>query len=290
MPMRSTKAGVALLTTALALGVVFATGSAIAQDEGLSRNLRNARATIPTNMITIECQNGTAVIGVNGDGNLIQFESPMGYEHVGVGVFSEGYVLAYNDGLADKMIYDTGIVGMGGEEFGWGPPAMVPGGNFVDRYSLDGKVKLTQIFKPYCGARTLLVINRIANVGSVALTNNCFARQVDFDVDTGGEHGWANFVNNHAASQDAYIAWNDKGAAADAENGAVAHSMHLSYLGGWGAAAKVTNAILDRTCPATDVAFDDARMDTDDGGRIEAMRASIAPGQAMHLYVEYKRD
>lgn len=294
---------VALLSGILALGL--AAGEAAFAGEPAKRNLKKAGnakyAERAFNQITIDCQDGVAVIGFNSEGNMIRFEGPLGFEHVGVGAFSEGYVVRWDHPLFGPVVIHDVNGAANAPGVGWGPPAHIPGGNFSVRYSLDASVKLTQTFTPDCDQRKVVIEHEVQNCtggsdpicsgGGVSLNNVCLARQVDFDVDTGGPGGFAGFINNHAASRDAYIAWNDK---ADAPAGSESHSTHLSILnpqrGPVVSTAKVTNAILDTNCPAVDVAFNNPRQNQDDGGRIEATTADMAPGESVTLLLEYKRD
>jgi len=299
-------ASATLLSGILALGLTVGVSETAAADSVHARNANNAdklaKQAKARNQITIDCQDGVAEIGVNSQGNLIEFESPLTFDHVGVGVLSEGYVVAWTNPLFGQIvIHDVNAFNDG---FGWGPAAGIPGGNFTVRYSLDGSVKLTQVVTPDCDQRKLVVEQEVQNCtggfdpicsgGGVNLDDVCLARQVDFDVDTGDGNGavradGAGFINNHAASQDAYLAWNDKG-----DGDFEAHSMHLSILnpqrGPVFSTAKVTANILDVTCPAADAAFADPALDADFGGRIEATTDDIAPGEAVTLLLEYKRD
>ena len=313
--MRLVSLSVALLSGLLAVGLTVGASQSVLADTPHKRNAKNAekagKHNKARNQITIDCQDGAAEIGVNGQGNIIEFESPLTYDHIGVGALSEGYVVAWDSVFGGQIVIHDVNGFNNANGFGWGAAAFVPGGNFSVRYSHDGSVKLTQTFTPDCDQRKLVVEHEVQNCtggfdaicsgGGVQLNNVCLARQVDFDVDTGDGQGGnrlitfgggANFINNHAASQDAYIAWNDKG---DGQAGNFeAHSMHLSILnpqrGPVFSVAKVTNNILDVTCPANDVAFANPRLGFDDGGRIEATTDDIAPGEAVTLLLEYKRD
>ncbi len=310
----------------LAAGVILVagTGSVLAQNDIDPANATAASANV---ILQISCQEDEAQMSINNHGNIVEFESPLKYEHIGVGVFSEGYVLKYFDGLVKKTIYDIGLPETTTEdvEFGWGEPAFIPNGNFIVRFSLDGLVKLTQIFTPDCPQRKLIVFNKIERwVGEgegtgagVSLTDVCFARHVDFDVDTGDGKGGvrdrgACFHNNHAATKDAYISWNDKrdsaydflepipdfpGSGGCDPIGKIlkrADSMHLSLLepvfGAKKTVAKVTDDVLNNKGPAKDVAKLNPRLNFDDGGRIEVKKDVLSVGEALTVIVEYKRD
>lgn len=310
--MRLMHVSAALLSGILALSLTAGVSDSVLADTPHKRNAKNVdkqgKQRRARNQITIDCQDGVAEIGINGEGNLIEYESPLTYDHVGVGALSEGYVVSWANAFgATITIHDVNAFNSG---FGWGAAAFVPGGNFSVRYSLDASVKLTQTFTPDCDQRKLVVEQEVQNCtggldpicggGGVQLNDVCIARQVDFDVDTGDGNGGgrtpgAQFINNHAASRDAYISWNDKDdvdpiTGEDYE----AHSMHLSILnpqrGPVFSTAKVTNNILDVNCPANDVASGTPRLSVDDGGRIEATTDDLAPGEAVTLLLEYKRD
>lgn len=278
----------ALLTTVFALGVTVAAGDAAAQ-EAAAENLANADAAIPANQITISCSGGVATMGVNSDGNVIQFESPPGYEHIGVGAFSEGYTVHYTIDLPfapiPRAAYDVDL----GAGTGWNPP--IGFGTFVVRYTTDMAVSLMQNFKADCVNRSLTVLNTITNTGilPVQLTGVCFARQADLDTDTGGSNGWADFINNHAASDDSSFAWNDKGDPRKPE-GLDSHSMSTSKVAGHSpSVAKVTPGILDTDCPGGDVAAEGPDRG-DFGNRIETTKNTLAPFESITLEVKYQRD
>src|SRR5262245_10452852 len=38
---------------------------------------------------------GNPKVSISNHGNIVQFEAPPGFEHIGIGAFSEGYVLCY---------------------------------------------------------------------------------------------------------------------------------------------------------------------------------------------------
>ena len=271
----------------------------------------------PTNQTTVFCEFDEAIFRINRDGNLVQFESPLGYEHNANGIVLDGYILVWDDGLGQNKAFDIGEpvsggvvadlqcdqedLSPGGTKYcqGWGDPAYTPGANFVERFSLDGEVKFTMTFSPDCEQRKLRVLNVVENNGCATcptggLADLCFARQTDFDVDDGGSLGWGDFKNNHAASDDSYIAWNDKG---DAPADRDAHSVHLSTLTPDSASrlieAKVVDFVTDTSCPVvppTEVGIDNPRIDFDDAGRLEVTKASLAAREQMSVEFEYKRD
>ena len=312
--MRLVSLSVALLSGLLAVGLTVGASQSVLADTSHKRNAKNAekagKHNKARNQITIDCQDGVAEIGVNGQGNIIEFESPLTYDHIGVGALSEGYVVAWDSVFGGQIVIHDVNGFNNANGFGWGAAAFVPGGNFSVRYSLDGSVKLTQTFTPDCDQRKLVVEHEVQNCtggfdpicsgGGVQLNDVCLARQVDFDVDTGDGQGGVRspgplFINNHAASQDAYIAWNDKGDPTRFGVGEFEkHSMHLSILnpqrGPVFSVAKVTANILDVNCPANDAAFASPALEVDFGGRIEATTDDIAPGEAVTLLLEYKRD
>src|SRR5262245_10106801 len=56
---------------------------------------------------------GSPKVAISNHGNLVKFEAPVGYEHIGVGDLSEGYVLCYG---GSSRAWDTGS-----SESGFGP-------------------------------------------------------------------------------------------------------------------------------------------------------------------------
>ncbi len=189
---------------------------------------------------------GTQVL-ISNHGNIVSFQSPGGYEHIGVGALSEGYVLCYTPTSGALVnAFDTGAA-----EAGFGAFFVnVPPPFFIDRFTADGLLKLHQAYTFEALQKSLRITHTITNVGPVSVTIHTFRRQVDFDIDTGGTNGWAGFANRHAAdSFDGAWAWNDK---KDAPAGKDAHAMALRHLAKPRSTllheGKVTAAILDSTC------------------------------------------
>lgn len=244
-----------------------------------------------------DCENGAIRVAFNEDGNVIRFESPSGHEHIGPGALTEGYVLSYNDGLGTKVIYDLGEPDAS-HAFGWSEPAFVPGSNFTARVSLDGRIQLFQTFSVDCQNRLITILSRITNTCEPpactrirALTDFCFARHVDFNVDSAGSKAWAQSNNNHAASVFSYIAWNDKGDADTAGSPFDAHMVSLSdNRSSPRGQAKVTAEGPLSTCPAEEFAIDDPVRNRDLGGRIEYTLSVVGPGLRRTSIVTYGRN
>ena len=96
-------------------------------------------------------------ITISRGGNIIEYKSPntggAQYEHIGVGAFSEGYVICYNPtvGNASKA-FDTGD-----SQNGFNAP--IPSGSTVTRTTTDGKVRLKQTFTFTTSATTGTTFN-----------------------------------------------------------------------------------------------------------------------------------
>jgi len=239
----------------------------------------------PHNSVTFSGDDTT--VGVDGDGHIIQFESPAGYEHIGVGAFSEGYVLCYQPpGSSVVNAFDV-APGSGGQ--GFGPSESIPGGNFVTRSTVDGLVLLNQAFSFDPDTRSLTITMRVRNRSRVTLSNVVVRRQVDFDIDTGGASGWAGFSNNHANStQDSVFAWNSP---SRAPAGREAHQMELAHLlGSRDHLAKVTPGILDTDCSPNSIADDGPVIEQDRGDTLQYNIGAILPGQTATIRIRYSRS
>jgi hypothetical protein len=238
----------------------------------------------PPNSVTFSGDDTT--VGLESEGNIIQYESPSGYEHIGVGAFSEGYIVCYSPpGLGEINANDVTPFGPGQ---GFGPPAFVPGGNFVTRITLDGFVRLHQVFSFEPSTRALTITMKVQNLSAVTLGGVIVRRQVDFDIDTGGSLGWAGFLNNHANSKDSVFAWNSP---ARAPSGLEAHQMELAHLlGPSDHSAKVTPGILDTDCNPPSIADSGPRINEDRGDTLQYNIGSLPPGQATTIRVRYSRS
>ena len=219
---------------------------------------------------------GGTKVQVSTDGNLVGFESPVGYEHLGVGTFSDGYVLCYTTPAgADVAAYDAGSSSSG-------LGASTQSGDTVTRTTNDGVLRLKQVFSFNGPAKSISVAMTVTNLlGAGSVSNVILRRQTDLDVDTGGTNGWASFSNLFAAtSRDGVWAWNDPSAA---PAGKESHSLMLRDVDpsatGVPHVAKVTEDILDTSCSPTAKATP-VTTPSDDGATIQYNVGKIGHGVA----------
>ena len=145
---------------------------------------------------------GPPTVAISSHGNLVRFEGPSGYDHLGVGAFSEGYVLCYGPSRA----YDTGS-----SETGFANATASCSGSTctVTRKTSDNKMQLKQVIKFDKSLRQVNFDMSVTNLTSSSITNVVLRRQADFDVDTGGVLGTGDFQNWFGASEfDTVFAWN----------------------------------------------------------------------------------
>ena len=128
---------------------------------------------------------------VTNNGNITQFESPVGVEHIRNGTFAEGYSVC--DVNANKQYYDYADAGDSGN---WGAPVKTqPGGPntfplTIKRTTTDGLFTLTQTFSRVTG-------ERIVKIGTTLKNNVPVAKPVHLirfaDVDANGV--FSNYVD-----------------------------------------------------------------------------------------------
>jgi hypothetical protein len=190
---------------------------------------------------------GGTTVKISTDGNIIGYASPTGYEHIGAGGFSEGYVLCYTNPFTATPIdaFDTA-----GAASGFGASTDVTS-TTISRPTADSVLSLKQVFKFSGTNKSLQITMTVTNLTGLTVTGVTLRRQVDFDIDTGGTSGWAAFFNNFSVTADSASAWNDPSAA---PVGKTAHGMvldHVKQSSGLTHVAKVTGSILDSFCTAT---------------------------------------
>lgn len=202
-------------------------------------------------------------------GNITRFLSPgslpnTGYEHIGVGAFSEGYILCYRNPFSSATVnaYDVGD-----SEVGFGPSiasCSSPTACAVTRNTTDGVLQLRQNFSFNGAERRLRIQMTVKNLTGATVSNIILRRQVDFDIDTGGSQGWASFINHHASTAGfGVFAWTDS-----PPSGKVNHGMilrHIVRTSGVGTSARVTSNILDTSCDPPNIAATNPVLDQDVG-------------------------
>jgi len=228
----------------------------------------------------------TPITAISAHGNLVRFDGPVGFEHIGTGTFGEGYVLCYGSTRA----YDVGYT-----EAGFGPPtvASCTGNNCtIVRKTTDNKIEFKQEFHKSSTAelgRNIRVKMTVKNLTATNLANVVLRRQVDFDVDTGGSKGTGSFDNWFASSQfDSAFAWNSPNDYT--EDG---HALMLRHLTKTPTAiktvSKVTANILDTTCSPANIA-DSGPIRGDYGVTLQYNIGTIPATKSAIGIVEYQRN
>ena len=228
-------------------------------------------------------------VAVSDHGNIVRYESPTGYEHIGVGAFSEGYIVCYTaPGTGFRQAIDTG--GFENNVFG----ASSVSSNAITR-STDGpagdggKVQLRQSYAFGGPDRRLRITNRLTNLTNDTLTDVSFRRQVDFDIDTGGANAWAGFSNDFATDgNDRVTAWNTSGEAPAPTD---SHSMSLRAMDADAPHdARVTADILDGSCDAGSAVNPDVTSDNvDHGATLRYHIGTLGPRKTAQMTVMYDR-
>lgn len=222
-------------------------------------------------------------VAISRHGNLVRFEGPTGYDHIGIGAFSEGYVLCY----AATNAYD-----IGDSEFGFGPSAASCSGMTctVTRTTTDGKLQLKQVItKNPAADKSVTFVMTLKNLTGASIGGVVLRRQVDFDVDTGGSLGTGDFENWFASTdRDAAFAWNNP-----TDHASEDHAMILRHYKqiplSLPRIAKVTDAILDTSCNPTNIAAD-GPVFGDYGGTIQYNVGTLGGGKSVELTTQYLRN
>jgi hypothetical protein len=270
----------------LTLLVASAVGlSATALAEEGEQSLGDVSAALSTVFYTFP---GRPIVAISQAGNVLRFEGPIGYDHVGVGAVGEGYVLCYNTVRA----YDVG-----NSFSGFSTPTASCSGQkcTINRVTTDGKMRLTQVIeKPTDpGNRSLKITMELTNLSSQTVKNVVLRRQVDLDVDTGGSLGTGNFTNRFASTFDSAWGWN---APFDYPFNEV-HAVMLSKLKVNPTSAFktprsrgiITADILDTSCAPPDIA-QSGPVRGDFGASIQFNIQNMARNKSATAIVEYRRN
>lgn len=227
----------------------------------------------------------TPITAISAHGNLVRFDGPVGFEHIGVGAFGEGYVLCYGSTRA----YDVGE-----SESGFGPSTVTSctGNNCtIVRKTSDNKIEFKQEFHKSSTAelgRLIRIKMTVKNLTAANLTNVVLRRQADFDVDTGGSKGTGSFVNWFASSFDSAFAWNSP--ADYVEDGHAVLLRHLTKIPtAIKTASKVTESILDTSCNPANIA-DSGPIRGDYGATLQYNIGTIQSNKSAVGIVEYQRN
>ncbi|WP_298233427.1 hypothetical protein [uncultured Azohydromonas sp.] len=230
---------------------------------------------------------GRPRVWLSNHGNLLRFEGPSGYDHVGVGQLSEGYVLCYTGFGSQRRAWDTGS-----SESGFGPSVASCSGNSctITRNTSDGWLRLRQVITKVDTERALTVEMTLSRIGGPALSGVVLRRQVDLDVDAGGSLGSGNTVSWFAATErESVWAWNS---ATDTNN--EGHAVMLRQILRTPASvpysAKVTERILDNRCSPPNLAAG-GPLQGDYGATIQYNVGSLGQqGQTFMGRVQYQRN
>jgi hypothetical protein len=145
---------------------------------------------------------GRPRVWLSAHGNVVRFEGPQGYDHIGVGTIIEGYVLCYNG----KVAWDLGF-----SETGFGPSVASCSGNTctVTRNTTDNQFRLRQVISKDSLQRALTVEMTLTRMQGGAAGGVVLRRHADFDVDVGGSLGSGNFTSWFGATErESVWAWN----------------------------------------------------------------------------------
>jgi hypothetical protein len=142
---------------------------------------------------------------VSSHGNLVQFTSPEGFEHIREGAFSEGYGIC--DTTLSQSYFDYAD---GGDSGNWNDPVLIqPGGpnTFplkITRITSNGAFTLTQSFSRNTGERTVKITMTIRNNGGI-LKEVGLTRFADIDANDADK---GDFVNEFDFGADSAWGYN----------------------------------------------------------------------------------
>ncbi len=242
-----------------------------------------AEGAAPESADTFYNYPGTPKLAVSRSGNVVRYEGPTGYEHLGIGSFSEGYVLCYGA----KNAFDTGA-----SQTGFGTPTASCSGSkcTITRNTSDGLLQLKQVItKNASSDRSFGVAMTVKNLTGGNITGVILRRQADLDVDTGGALGTAGFVNWFGSTErDSVTAWNPPNQSPREEHGVVLSRRALSPAS-IVALAKVTSNILDSSCNPTNIAAG-GPVRGDYGATIQFNIGTLNGGKSASAAVQYQRN
>ncbi len=247
----------------------------------------------------------TTKVGVSPQGNLVQFESPLGFEHLQVGLVREGSILCYTTGISSAVAFDiTDQAGgfLAPEMFQPNGPGTFPlevfrassdgvlqfrqrytGNSFVGPGSgaldLDGNGIVCDSLQECgnCSNRAVHILMEVTNTSALPVDDVALVRVADLDVD--GEPA----ANRFARTSDTVLVWRDS---EDATN---AHGMLMQGIFG-----ATTPEPLVQT-PARSALIDCA-PDTsltpvvgDFVGKLRWSLGRLAPGETKQIRMHYRR-
>jgi hypothetical protein len=226
------------------------------------------------------------ITAISVHGNMIRFDGPDGFEHIGVGSIGEGYVVCYGSARA----YDVGA-----DEFGFGPTlqAQCSGAKCtIRRNTADGKLSLLQEFVKStnaAGGRHMRIKMTLKNNTGASIAGVVLRRQVDFDIDTGGSKGTGEFRNWFGSSEiQSVFAWN----AANAHP-TESHMVVLRHIIKKPAPipvfSKTTSDILDTSCNPSNITANGPNFG-DYGATLQYNVGTLKANASFVTEVEYSRN
>jgi hypothetical protein len=245
------------------------------------------------------------VVGFTPGGNVVQLESPAGFEHLQVGPVREGYILCYSGPGGPTLAYDVND-----QAAGFGPPgfSQISGPGTVPievfRTSADGALQFHQRFSGNsfvgaggglldlnrdgiscntleecgnCTNRSVHVLMEVTNASASPITGLVLVRVADIDVD--GQPSANHFIR----TADSVQAWRDTSEAANA------HGVLMQGI--FGAAPLEALVQTAERSGVIDCAADSVATPTfgDFAGKLRWDLGSLAPGQTTQVRMHYRR-
>jgi hypothetical protein len=247
------------------------------------QSLSDSGAIGPSSATTAFTFAGNPIVALSNHGNLVRFEGPTGFDHIGVGAFSEGYVLCYGASRA----WDTGS-----SESGFAAATFscntAKTSCTVTRNTADGKLSLKQVITRNSTDRSVSFNMTVTNRTGASISGVILRRQADPDVDTGGPSGTGDFTNWFGSTTfDSAWGWNAPNKISPPRG---THAVIISSVGRGPTAAKVTSDILDSTCSPTNIAAD-GPVEGDYGVTLEYQLGSIpGGGKKDKIIAKYTRN
>lgn len=225
---------------------------------------------------------GRPMVSVSLHGNIVRFEGPTGYDHLGGGTVGEGYVLCYNG----RRAWDVG-----NSESGFGSTVANCSGNSCSftRHTTDGLLRLTQVISKNEIERAVNVEMTVTRLGGNSLSGVVLRRQADFDVDAAGSLGSGQYVSWFGASErESVFAWNPTNGTANEGHGITLRQI-IRRPGTVPYQAKVTSQILDNSCSPGNLAAN-GPVQGDYGASLQYNVGTLSQGGSFYGRVQYQRN
>jgi hypothetical protein len=209
------------------------------------------------------------------NGNVVQFTSPSGIEHIRIGTYEEGYGLCDSTNISNPLRYfdwagGGDSAGKGAGFIGWNTALKVSSSPLtISRTTADGQLTLKQVFTRTNSSYTMRIAMTVVNHG--AAKSIALSRLVDIDA------------NNNTA--------NDFFSSADSVLGLVQFAHGLQITGLSAATAHNIGVAPFGQTPETDpcgFSSGSPNNDVDRLGTVQYM-FKLAQGAAKTVSVEYRR-